>query len=182
MGIDERINVVAYDKQWALLFEKEKEQLLRIFGDAAAGIEHFGSTSVPGMAAKPIVDLLVGVAMLELDPCLVRQLERRGYEGFGEAGVPGRLYFRKRGEHAFNLAIVEWQGEQWINNLLIRDYLRTNPAAAEQYSEHKRKAIERGANTLLAYSEQKADFVQDLLEQARRSLNATKLENGKPAT
>ncbi len=90
-----------------------------------------------------------------------------GYEGFGEAGVKGRLYFRKRKEHAYNLAVVVWNGEQWINNILIWDYLRENPDFAKQYSDRKLSSLHKGITTLLAYSDEKADYVYSLLERAR---------------
>jgi len=120
------------------------------------------------MVAKPIVDILVGVRTLELDRATTNRLTELGYEGFGEAGVKGRLYFRKRREHAFNLAVVIWNGEQWMNNLLIRDYLRRSPEAARQYGEQKMNAIRSGHTTLLAYSDEKAECVGRLLEQAKR--------------
>lgn len=170
MELDERITVVAYDEQWPVWFAAEKEKLLGVFANRAVDIQHFGSTSVPGMAAKPIVDILVGVRTLELDRATTNRLAELGYEGFGEAGVKGRLYFRKRREHAYNLAVVIWNGEQWVNNLLIRDYLRRNPEAARQYGERKLNAIRSGRTTLLAYSDEKADFVARLLERAKRSM------------
>jgi putative aldouronate transport system permease protein len=68
---------------------------------------------VPGMLAKPIIDILIGVKNLGLDKSTIKALNHLRYEGLGEAGVPGRLYFRKRGEQAFNLAVVIWNGEQW---------------------------------------------------------------------
>lgn len=169
MQIDETITIVDYDKRWPRNYEREAARLYNALGDEAVGIEHFGSTSVPGMAAKPIVDILIGVRSLTPPPSRLEALARLGYEGFGEAGVPGRLYFRKRGELAFNLAVVIWNGEQWRNNLMIRDHLRRNPTAAETYAVHKRSAIARGKTTLLAYSDEKADFVRGLLEQALRA-------------
>jgi GrpB-like predicted nucleotidyltransferase (UPF0157 family) len=168
MDPDERVTVVPYDEQWPFLFEMEKEKLRRVFVDDAVDIRHFGSTAVPGMAAKPIIDILVGVGTLVLDSAITNRLAELGYEGFGEAGVPGRLYFRKRREHAFNLAVVIRNGEHWTNNLRIRDYLRRNPEAARQYSEQKMNAIRSGHTTLLAYSDAKAGCVARLLELAKQ--------------
>lgn len=168
MELDERITVVPYDERWPIWFEEEKAGLKSVFAESAVEIEHFGSTAVPGMVAKPIVDILVGVRTLELDRATTNRLAELGYEGFGEAGVKGRLYFRKRREHAFNLAVVIWNGEQWKNNLTIRDYLRRSPEAARQYGERKLNAIRSGHTTLLAYSDEKAEWVGRLLEQAKR--------------
>ncbi|MBT2770871.1 GrpB family protein [Halomonas sp. ISL-60] len=98
MGIDETIRVVPYDEQWTTLFHNEKVNLLKAFGDDAIDIQHFGSTSVQGMFAKPIVDVLIGVKTLELNDSVTNKLIQPGYEEFGETGVKGRLYFRKRQE------------------------------------------------------------------------------------
>ncbi|TCZ69015.1 GrpB family protein [Paenibacillus albiflavus] len=139
--------------------------LKKIFGSLAREIQHFGSTSVPGMIAKPIINILIGVLNMDLDKTIIKDLIQAGYEGFGEAGVPGRLYFRKRKEvQAFNLAIVEWNGEQWNNNILIRQFLRQNPENAREYSERKFEAVSKGLTTLLSYSDEKAEYVYNLLQ------------------
>lgn len=168
MEIDETIRVVPYDEQWAALFQNEKANLLEAFGDDAIDIQHFGSTSVQGMLAKPIIDILIGVKTLELTDSVTNKLIQLGYEGFRETGVKGRLYFRKRQEHAYNLAVVIWNGEQWVNNLLIRNYLRDNPLVAKQYGDRKLDAIKKGYTTLLSYSDEKAAFVSNLLEQTKK--------------
>lgn len=170
MGIDETISVVPYDEKWITLFQNEKVNLFKAFEDVAIDIQHFGSTSVQGMFAKPIIDVLIGVKTLELNNSVTNKLIQLGYEGFGETGVKGRLYFRKRQEHAYNLAVVIWNGEQWVNNLLIRNYLRDNPHIAKEYCERKLNAINKGYTTLLSYSNEKADYVSNLLEQAKKSI------------
>jgi len=170
MELDEAIHVVPYDEKWAALFQNERAKLMKVFGDDAVDIRHFGSTSVPGMFAKPIIDILIGVKTLALNDAVTNGLLKLGYEGLGEAGVKGRLYFRKRREHAYNLAVVIWKGEQWVNNLLIRDYLRDHPEITEQYSERKLDAIRKGYCTLLSYSNEKADYISHLLEQAKKCI------------
>lgn len=169
MEIDETISVIPYDEKWDTLFQNEKASLLRALGDVAIDIQHFGSTSVQGMYAKPIIDVLIGVKTFVLSNSVTDKLTQLGYEGFGEAGVKGRLYFRKRQEHAYNLAVVIWNSEQWVNNLLLRNYLRDNPDVAQQYCERKNNAIKKGSTTLLSYSAEKADYVFNLLEQAKKN-------------
>jgi GrpB-like predicted nucleotidyltransferase (UPF0157 family) len=173
MELDERITIVPYDARWPVWSEEEKERLRPAFADNVVDIQHFGSTAVPGMAAKPIVDLLVGVRTLGLDGATVDRLAEPGYEGFGEAGVRGGSISAKRRERFFNLAVVPWMGEHWGNNLLIRDFLRRHPEAARAYGERKMAAIRAGHTTLLAYSAAKADFVARLLEMAKRSAGRT---------
>lgn len=168
MEIDEIISVVSYDEKWNTLFQNDNANLLKAFGEDVIDIQHFGSTSIQGMIAKPIIDVLIGVKTLKLNSSVTNNLIELGYEGFGEMGV-GRLYFRKRQENCFNLAVVIWNGEQWTNNLLIRNYLRDNPDVAKHYSEKKLESIKNGYTTLLSYSDEKADFVYNLLEQAKKS-------------
>ncbi len=166
MQIDEPIIICNYDPAWAQRFEQEKAVILRVIGDSIANIEHFGSTAVPGLAAKPVVDILIGLKQYPMPDESIHALERIGYEYLGEAGVSGRLYFRKRKPLAFNLGAVEWGSKLWEDNTLLRDYLRCHPDARQRYGQHKRAIIVAGYNQLLAYSKQKEQLVLDLLEQA----------------
>jgi GrpB-like predicted nucleotidyltransferase (UPF0157 family) len=119
------------------------------------------------MAAKPIIDVLVAPASWPL-PAMDRQtFESCGYEFLGEAGVPGREYFRRRSAHDTNLAVVEWHGTLWHENLLVRDYLRAHTDAAVEYARLKSEAWRSGARTLITYSERKSHHVAALLDAAR---------------
>ena len=165
--IDEKIHIEDYNPEWPFLYEKEKELIASKLGDWIRGIEHFGSTSVPNLAAKPIIDILIGVDSLNLDDKALSDLSELGYEGLGEAGVPGRLHFRKRKPNSFNLAIVLYNGDLWKNNIILRDYLRANPDEAEKYGEIKEAIFLKGIDTLLAYSDQKSSYVLELLDKAK---------------
>jgi ribonuclease-3 len=156
--LEEPVNLQDYDPRWPEVAAEEAERLRAAVPGAA--VEHIGSTAVPGLAAKPIIDLLVGVPALDLS------LRLADYEACGEAGVPGRLYFRKRGPVSFNAHVVVQGGELWQNALLLRDYLRSHPPEARRYLEGKRGALAAGA-TLLRYSGAKSKLVEDLLARAR---------------
>ncbi len=172
VALDEPVEVVAYDPSWPALFAREAQQLQATLGARALAIEHVGSTSVAGLAAKPVVDILLGVADLSLDAREAAALARLGYENLGEAGVPGRLYFRKRGDHSFNVHLAHVGGELWEGNLLLRDFLRAHPAEAVAYAGVKRTAA-REVPFLLAYSERKASFIGELLVRAARWRSST---------
>ncbi|MDQ3778462.1 MAG: GrpB family protein, partial [Actinomycetota bacterium] len=94
-GPSESVELRDYDPRWAALFEEERERLAPVFDGRAVAIEHVGSTSVPGLCAKPIVDVLVGVRELELSDEQITAMKSLGYEYMGEHGLPGRLFFRK---------------------------------------------------------------------------------------
>ena len=126
---------------------------------------------MPGLAGKPVVDLMLGAppaAWAALEELRARVVAL-GYEDLGEAGVPGRIYFRRRTKlRAFNVALVEEGGAHWRENVALRDYLRANPEAAAKYAEAKRAAVAGGARTLLPYSDAKKGVLEGILREARR--------------
>lgn len=176
--VDEPIQIVAYQSGWPQQFEEEQRHLRPTFGANLVDLQHFGSTAVPGMWAKPIIDILIGLRRLPLSSEQRDKLAQLGYEYLGEAGVPGRVAFRKRTTPAFNLAVVSWGSELWRDNLLLRDFLRANPEAAQQYGQHKRELSAHGVLTLLAYSAHKAPLIAALLEQARPAQSTNHLPPG----
>jgi GrpB-like predicted nucleotidyltransferase (UPF0157 family) len=165
--VDEAIAVVAYTSTWPTEFSHEAARLRSVIADEALAIEHIGSTAVAGLAAKPIIDVMIGVADLRVSDDLARALATAGYEDCG--GAESRRYFRKRGgSQHFNVQLIEWPSSTWRDNIALRDYLRSDAQAAQHYSEAKRAAAKQ-APTLLAYSRLKAPVLQDLIEIARAS-------------
>src|SRR5947209_5375571 len=114
-------------------------QLACAFSDRAHR-EHIGSR----LDAKPIIDIMVGTEAHHNIEAVRSTLVYVGYEDMGEAGIPGRIYLRKRSAPAFNIALVERCGPVWISNLVFRDYLRKNPAARNEYTRIKIQAVESG--------------------------------------
>ncbi|NBD27372.1 GrpB family protein [Paenibacillus glycinis] len=167
MSLDEEITICNPCSEWSDWYADEASSLRSVFGPDVV-IEHFGSTSVPGLAAKPIVDILVGISAFPHIPASQsEQLAKLGYECLGTAGVPGRIHLRKRGVRSFNLAITQFKSDLWNDNLILRDYLRENPIEASHYAEHKLRACEKGFRTLLAYSDYKSEFILNLLHRAK---------------
>jgi GrpB-like predicted nucleotidyltransferase (UPF0157 family) len=168
--IKKDIFIVPYDATWPRLFEEEAPRVRRALGTAVVTIEHIGSTAVPGLAAKPIVDILVGLRALSLTDAQTAAMERAGYEFRGEAGVPGRLHFHRlsAGRHLFNVHIVEHGGAHWRNNLLFRNYLRNQSEEARQYVALKRREAAKHPRDIWAYSEGKRAFIEALIKKARR--------------
>lgn len=163
-----KIEVVAYRKEWAAQFISERERLKAALPIVFLQIFHIGSTSVKGLAAKPIIDLLLVVDNLQdLDDHRVI-FEQLGYEVCGEFGIPGRRYYRKGGDqrthqiHAFaynNLYEIE-------RHLAVRDYLRTHTDAVARYATVKRAAAEFSGNDIEKYGDFKETFVKQLEEAA----------------
>ncbi|OZB96256.1 GrpB family protein [Paenibacillus sp. XY044] len=165
MGIDEIIELSPYQDKWKEIYEQEKRKLEPVFAEQAVEFAHIGSTSVEGMTAKPIVDILIGLKELQIGEWTDRQLVSMQYEHM--LGVPGRIHYRKRTGLKINLQITEWDSTIWRDNLLFRDYLRSHPEQAHAYAEAKRNTLARGINTLLEYSDEKSGTIAGLLEKAR---------------
>jgi GrpB-like predicted nucleotidyltransferase (UPF0157 family) len=153
------VTVTDADPRWPSQAAEEIARLRGTLGELP--IEHVGSTSVPHLAAAPVIDLLAAVR----DP--VQGLRIPEYEACGEAGVPGRLLFRKRGATAFNLEVVEEGGPLWRDALALREYLTAHPQEVQRYAEQERAAVARGATTVLRYAEELAPATAELLERAR---------------
>jgi len=173
----EKVSVSPYDPRWPELFEEEKRHLLSCLPKGLIGrIAHFGSTAVPGLAAKPIVDMLVEVSSLEeAKKSIAPVLEAQGYDYFwrptwGDDTPPFYAWFIKRdlqGNRTHHLHMVESHFDHW-DRLLFRDYLIEHPDLAQEYGVLKVKLSETDGNDRVAYTKAKTDFVVRVTEKAKR--------------
>ncbi|SRR6266568_3209054 len=171
--IDEPVSVSTYQPDWPSQFAAEHRRIAEALPISPTDLEHIGSTAVPGLTAKPIIDLMLGVNGYPPSPTLLQEIERLGYEPLGEAGVPGRLYFRQRSAAHANLHVVLKGSVHWLNNLALREYLRAHAGARERYARVKLAAIEAGATSLLRYSAAKSKALSGLLKEALAAQNAS---------
>ncbi len=163
--VDEPIHVEEWNPAWRAAADAVAAECRAALGETALGVEHIGSTAVRGLAAKPVIDILIGVPAGRRI-AVARRLASQGWTHLGEAGVPGREYLRRReGQHA-NVSVVDYGSTLWQDNLLLREYLRRDADARRQYSAAKRRAAQE-APTLLAYSRHKAAVVAQLLDEAK---------------
>jgi GrpB-like predicted nucleotidyltransferase (UPF0157 family) len=160
------VALVDYDPEWPRLFEEERARLAGVLGSAVLAIEHIGSTAVPGLAAKPVLDLAAAVTRLSSVESLVGPLAGLGYRYLGEYGLPGRLFFEKGDPVTHHLHAVEVTGHHWRVWRLFRDYLRRHPEDARQYAQFKRELAARYAADRDAYTRSKSDFVNAVLAKA----------------
>lgn len=165
----EPVEVAEYDPAWPVAFERERALIADALGDLALAIEHVGSTAVAGLGAKPIIDIMIAVSNLAEGEHCVGPLERLGYEYRGEAGIPGRLFFRKftEGLRTHHLYVVEQGSDYWELHLLFRDYLREHPEEARDYYDLKVRLAERFGADRLGYNEAKTEFIESALARAR---------------
>jgi len=159
--------VIPYDPNWPILYEQEKARILQDIGNYMTSIEHMGSTAVPGLAAKPVIDILIGVRSLADAPLFIPPLTTRGYEYVSryEDIMPFRRYLHRKinGEHTHHLHMVEPDTNFYRVQLAFRDYLRTHPKECEEYAALKLRLAEKYRNDRMAYTDAKSEFIQGIL-------------------
>jgi GrpB-like predicted nucleotidyltransferase (UPF0157 family) len=164
------IIIAEYDPRWPRMFEEERERILGAIGEWLLGIEHIGSTSVPGLAAKPIVDIMPGLRSLDDAPHFVPAMEAIGYQYNPdyEAQLPERRYFVKppgRGYHIerlFHVHAVETTSAFWRRHTAFREYLRSHPEACEEYARLKRRLAAQYGPDRVRYTDAKTEFIQGI--------------------
>jgi GrpB-like predicted nucleotidyltransferase (UPF0157 family) len=164
LGLRHGINLlVDYDPEWPIAFEEERQRIHSALGDVARGIEHYGSTSVEGLRAKPIIDILVGVVPLDDWVRCKLPLEKLGYDYAERAGVPAHFIFgrgRDRTERTHLVHVTEFNGESWRSCLRFRDALRANPALRAEYLKTKEYAVASAPEWRARYQELKHSFIE----------------------
>jgi len=177
--VSESVEIVPYDPSWPELFRREQEHLRACLPDDLIGrIEHFGSTAVPGLAAKPIVDILVEVTDLEaVRSGVAPLLEAQGYDYFwrpthGDDGPPFYAWFIKRdpgsGTRTYHIHMVEARFREHWDRLLFRDYLIEHPSVAKEYERLKLRLAAESPRDRVAYTRAKTEFVLRVTGEAKR--------------
>ncbi len=151
------------DPLWPALFEQEAGRIRTRLGPAILAIEHYGSTSVPGLKAKPVIDLLIGVRKLEDALDQVLGMESLGYDFAPHAGVEGHHIFGLGRDRTHLAHFVEHEGERWQLCLKFRDRLRSDPAARQAYQALKEDLAARYPDDRAAYTQGKTAFVLSLI-------------------
>jgi GrpB-like predicted nucleotidyltransferase (UPF0157 family) len=164
------VQVVDYDPDWPRIFRSLTDRIWPAVRDLAVGIEHVGSTSVPGMAGKPVIDLDVVAASRSDVPSIVGRLETLGYQHRGNLGIEDRDAFRvPAGSPAHHLYVTLQDSLAFRNHIFVRDYLRAHPLEAAAYSALKKRLAERFRNERERYQEGKTEFVLSILRQSELS-------------
>ena len=160
------ITVVDYDPAWSTQFETLRSIILSAVGDIAVAVEHVGSTSVPGLAAKPIIDIDVVVASAADVSVAIERLAVIGYEHRGNLGVEDREAFASPSEQPQRHLYVCIQGGTALqNHLALREYLRKNSDSAAKYGRLKKQLAARFPNDMDNYIDGKTDFVLGVLRE-----------------
>ncbi len=166
-----------YDPTWPDTFEELKDVIERAVGDLALRIEHVGSTSVPGLSAKPVIDLDVVMPSYEALPEIVARLSTLGYMHEGDLGIKGREAFAREGRDvprdgrggewpSHHLYVCPPDGEGLIRHLAFRDYMRSHPEEVAAYEAVKRRLAEQYPYDAEAYTEGKTEYIEGILRRA----------------
>jgi GrpB-like predicted nucleotidyltransferase (UPF0157 family) len=169
------ILVVDYDPQWPVLFEQEKERIIAALGSYLLTVQHIGSTAVPGLAAKPVIDIGVGIRSLADAPFLISRIEKLAYvyEPTLEQLLPQRRFFWKGTPtvHTYHLHMAEVDDAVLVRPLQFRDYLRKHPDAAVEYGALKKELAKRCGQEMEAYVAGKTGFVENVMLQIENENN-----------
>jgi len=168
------VRLAPHSPKWAEHFEAEKDLLSKNLGPKVLEIRHMGSTAIPGVPAKPIIDIIAAVRDLPDVENFTSTLAKLGYEDKGEAGVTGRRYFVKGPEEARtpHLNFFELDSDGWNTHIFFCEYLKTHPEAAAEYAALKEKLAKDFPNNRAAYTAGKESFVNAIVARAKAKDNS----------
>ena len=154
---------------WGELFKQEKELISSVIADFLIDIQHIGSTVIPNIVAKPIIDIAVAIDSIDNIEKIIPPLENIGFIYRGEQGIPDRHLFVKGGENVrTHLHVMQKGHYEWDKHILFRDYLKKHPNDAKQYSELKQKLFLKYGNDREKYTDSKSDFIQNIIKKAKK--------------
>ncbi|MBE9195794.1 GrpB family protein [Synechocystis sp. LEGE 06083] len=160
-----KVEVVPHNQKWRTAFAVESERVAAEMGENVIAVHHIGSTAIPGIYAKPIIDLLVEVKNIFNVDEQNSSMESIGYEVMGEFGIPGRRYFSKNNQAGFrthHIHIFEVGSEQVKRHLKFRDYMIAHADDAQKYSEIKRKLAKKYPTNIDKYMDGKDQFIREI--------------------
>lgn len=160
LGLEQGVNrLVAYNALWPKAFLEEASRIKSAVGGLALAIEHFGSTAVPELRSKPIIDLLIGVAAIDDALRMIEPMRALGYDYAGSQGIPDHHIFGRGAARTHLAHIVAYGGDQWSSLLAFRDRLRADPRVRAEYQSLKEKLAARSGSRA-EYTAAKTEFVR----------------------
>ncbi len=159
--------LVPYHEAWPDLFQAEADRIRAACGPELLEIVHVGSTAVPGLAAKPIIDMMLGVGNIADERQLRLPLRGLGYVRMGDYGVPGRIFYRRKTLSTHHLQVAEQHSPFWQDEILFRDILRGDTLVARRYEALKRQLAKEFPHDRSTYTASKTEFILGALARAR---------------
>ncbi|WP_179134058.1 GrpB family protein [Halobacillus massiliensis] len=157
------VKIVPYSLHWPAMFNAEAVRVKSIFGKEMAGIHHIGSTSIPSIHAKPVIDILVEVNDIRKVDRYNSEMQMLGYEAKGEHGIAGRRFFKKGGNsRTHHIHVFESGSREAARHLAFRDYMRAHPEEALTYSQLKQRLAEKHPFDIDSYIEGKDAYIKEI--------------------
>ncbi|UTR16507.1 GrpB family protein [Salipaludibacillus sp. LMS25] len=162
-----KVEVKPFNENWSLLFEEESKKLSGIFGDQVIEVHHIGSTAVPGLRAKPIIDMMPVVKNIESVEAYNEDMMAIGYEPKGENGIQERRYFQKGGDNrTHHVHVYQHGNNDIIRHLAFRDYLTAYPEKKKEYGDLKHELAKRYPYNIVAYMSGKEGLIKEIEKHA----------------
>jgi GrpB-like predicted nucleotidyltransferase (UPF0157 family) len=173
--VQRSVKVVPYHPEWVKCYEIEAQKISQIFGDLLVAIHHIGSTSVPGLDAKPIIDILPEVYDIQAVDTLNEGMIGLSYIPKGEAGIPGRRFFIKPSEteRTHHVHVFQSGSAEAIRHLAFRDYLIAHPETAAAYADLKRQLAQQFPEDIYGYMDGKDAGIKAVEQEAVEWLKLT---------
>ncbi|WP_420644800.1 GrpB family protein [Candidatus Leptofilum sp.] len=164
-----KVIVTPHDPVWTEQYKTEAARLTSVFQPILVAIHHFGSTAIPGINAKPVIDILIVVKDITAVIHLIDPMAQQGYLSKGEKGISGRHYFRKGSDahHTHHVHVYEENHPEIARHLNFRDYLRHHPEDAIVYSQLKEHLAQTHYSDPAAYTDSKSTFIRNIDLKAR---------------
>lgn len=164
LGLENNVvHLSDYNSLWADLYREEETRITDAVRRLFIDIQHIGSTAIPGIKAKPILDMLAGVAQLENALLCRASLESIGYDYLARAGIANDYVFGKGIPRTHYLHVVEYGGAKWIDHLCFRDRLRNDPELAQAYERLKEELSGRFSDSHAKYHDAKSKFINEVV-------------------
>ena len=162
--------IVAYESKWPVLYREEMKSICGVLSNRICAIEHIGSTAVPNLGGKKIIDIMVGVSNLDEATKCLPPLERIGYKEVTPQMNNEDWFYclgKRQQSVGYHLHLVKFDSEHWKKHLIFRDFLRKNPQVSQEYYNLKKELATKYGADRLAYTEAKTAFIESILASAR---------------
>ncbi|MFB4213376.1 GrpB family protein [Shouchella sp. JSM 1781072] len=158
------VALIEYKEEWTKIFNRDKDIILQIVGNKVVDIQHVGSTAIPDISAKPIIDILVGLKNIFEADHFIPKFEEKSYEFRPHASTQDRFLYIKGGKNfrTHHIHVVQYGSNEWNRMIRFRDYLRENPKVALEYKELKEDLANRFSNNREEYTKGKENFVYQI--------------------
>ena len=164
LGLENNVvRLTDYTPRWSELYREEEERIIAVVGHLIVDLQHIGSTAIPGIKAKPILDMMAGVAQPEEALLCKAPLEIIGYDYIAHAGIANDYVFGKGVARTHLLHVVEHGGAKWINHLCFRDRLRNDPELAQAYERLKEELSRKFCDSRREYHDAKSKFISEVI-------------------